>query len=110
MALPTPPTPLVDRVDEIATAMAQLASPDVRLLTLTGTGGTGKTRLAVEIAARLASSFRDGADLVDLSPVADPDLVAAAIAETLGLRDAGGLSLPAQLSRHLAERAMLLVL
>ena len=58
-----------------------------RLLTLTGAGGSGKTRLALEAAGHLARGFEDGACLVELAPLSDPDLVAGALARSLGMRD-----------------------
>jgi predicted ATPase len=82
----------------------------VRLLTLTGPSGTGKTRLAIQTAAELASCFDNGVRFVDLSSVTDPALVVPTIAETLGFRDVRDLSAADQLSVCLAPRQMLLVL
>ena len=64
----------------------------MRLLTLTGAGGTGKTRLALEATAGIADEFPDGVVLVELAPIADPELVARAIADALGLSETAGQS------------------
>src|SRR5690349_10408382 len=69
--LPTPPTSFVGRVRELETCRRLLLSPDVRLLTLTGPGGIGKTRLALALAAAVADRFRDGIYFVDLAPITD---------------------------------------
>ena len=81
-ALPHPP---VGRLKETAAATALLLDPEVRLLTLTGLGGVGKTRLALEVAHKVADTFPDGAFFIDLAPVRDPALVLTAIAQALGV-------------------------
>ncbi len=101
--LPVPPTPLIGRRLEIA-AVSALLRTDARLVTLVGPGGTGKTRLAVAVAADLAPELRDGAAFVDLSAISDPELLLPTIAHELGLEAA------ALLPAHLSERTMLLVL
>jgi predicted ATPase/DNA-binding SARP family transcriptional activator len=84
-ALPTPPTALVGREAELAAAVALARRPEVRLVTFTGPGGIGKTRLALEVARELGSTA-----FVDLTPVRNPDLVPPAIGSAFGLVDTGG--------------------
>jgi predicted ATPase/DNA-binding NarL/FixJ family response regulator len=106
--IPSELTSFVGRRTELASAKRQLAQS--RIVTLTGNGGVGKTRLAVRMALDLSDRFPDGAWLVDLAPLNDPGLVAQTIALTLGLRDESGhWTLPA-LTGYLRERALLMVL
>ncbi len=81
-----------------------------RLVTLTGTGGVGKTRLAVQLASQLTDAFADGVWWVGLAPITDPDLVAVAVMRTLGLPDQAGRSTIDTLARFIADRALLIVL
>ena len=108
--LPVAATPLLGRADDVATAIALLADPDVRLLTLTGPGGIGKTRLARELAERLEPRFEDGARFVALAAVADPERVVPAIAQALGALESEGQNPFEALVALLAERELLLVL
>jgi predicted ATPase/DNA-binding SARP family transcriptional activator len=106
--LPKAPTPLVGRRLELASVAALLRRDDVRIVTLTGPGGSGKTRLALAVAAELAPELADGAAFVDLAPVADPALVPFAIAQALGVPQSDE-HLDDALARHLEDRSLLLV-
>jgi predicted ATPase/transcriptional regulator with XRE-family HTH domain len=108
--LPAPATALIGREAEVAAICARLRQPEVRLLTLTGPAGIGKTRLALQVAAALGPDFAGEVAFVPLAAVTDPALVAARIAATLGLREAAGEALPALLLETLAPRRLLLVL
>jgi predicted ATPase/class 3 adenylate cyclase len=107
--LPPQQTPFVGREEQIARAFALLSRSDVRLVTITGPGGVGKTRLALQVAADLLDAFPDGAWFVDLSTLADASLVPSAIADALGVREEGG-DLSNRLVAMLAGKQLLLVL
>src|SRR5919199_480705 len=107
--LPVQPTPFIGREQEVAVVRACVLRPEMRLLTLTGPGGTGKTRLALQVAADLLDAFPDGVYFVDLAPISDPALVATTIATTLGVRETGG-PLIASLKAYLAAKHLLLLL
>jgi predicted ATPase/class 3 adenylate cyclase len=108
--LPVQPTPFMGRGAELAELSALLRREEVRLLTLTGPGGTGKTRLALQAAADALDLYRDGVIAVFLAPVRDPALLLPAVAQTLGLREAPGLTITETVTEYLAERELLLVL
>ncbi len=90
--LPVPRTGFVGREREAAATKELLLRQDVRLVTVTGPGGIGKTRLAVEVASGLGEWFPGGIYFIPLSPLSDPSLIASVIVQTLGIREAGGQS------------------
>jgi len=106
--LPQQLTSFIGRERDIADVKSLLGR--TRLLTLTGAGGCGKTRLALQVAADLVESFPDGVWLVELAALADPGLVPQTMASTLGLREETGRSLTQALQDHLRSRKLLLVL
>ncbi len=106
--LPRQFTSFIGRAPELAEVRESLA--DNRVVTLTGAGGVGKTRLAVEVANQLAAEYADGVWYVDLSPLTDPDLVPTAAARALGLPDQPGHSTVDTLLRFVRDRQMLVVL
>jgi predicted ATPase len=120
--LPASLTSFVGREREVAAVADLLRRGDVRLLTLTGPGGVGKTRIAIRVAEELTTdpstgrplgtgqAFPNGATFVDLTPVAGPDLVAPTVAAALGVRDTGDRPVADRLADALRDRALLLVL
>src|SRR4051812_21840088 len=108
--LPARLTRLIGRDDVVAVLRDLLSQERVRLLTLTGPPGIGKTRLALEVAHVLRDHFKDGVFFVNLAPVNDADLVTQAIIESLGLAVGGTGSLPGNLQRSLSDRELLLLL
>jgi predicted ATPase/class 3 adenylate cyclase len=106
--LPVPPTSFVGRAREREEIRAHVAAS--RLVTLVGPGGTGKTRLAIQVATELAGDYPDGAFFVPLDPVSDPTLLVPAISQALGLADSGPADPRERLVAYLAERELLLVL
>jgi predicted ATPase/DNA-binding CsgD family transcriptional regulator len=103
-------TPLIGREDEVTNVCALLNRSDVRLLTLTGAAGVGKTRLAVEVAIRLRVAFPDGVVFVQCAPIRDPNLVAPSIAEVLGISDTGASPVLDRVKATLQELHLLLLL
>ena len=108
--LPLEPNAFIGRTRELKEAWSLLTRADARLLTLTGTGGTGKTRLALRIAAGAVEHFPNGVFFVSLAPVRDWEQVVPSIAQTLGLREQPGESVLETLTEYLRDRRMLLLL
>src|SRR5215216_3621414 len=108
--LPAPRTALIGRARERAALPDLVRQHAGRLVTLTGVGGAGKTRLALQVAADLTDSFPDGVYLVELAPIADAALVPRAVAVALGVQETPGTPLPETLAAVLRPQALLLVL
>ena len=107
---PAQATPLVGREREVAAIRRLLREPEVRLVTLTGPGGTGKTRVAIQVAAETAEEYANGACFVPLAPVADPELIPTAIAQVLDVQAAAGRPMRQTLAAALRDQNLLLVL
>ncbi len=108
--LPLPRSRLIDREQELAQAKTLLQEEDVGLVTLTGPGGVGKTRLALQVAAELAPQFADGVAFISLASLKDPTLVVPTVARSLGVSQSGDDSLDERLLAYLRPRQVLLVL
>jgi len=108
--LPSPPTALLGREQEIAQALGFLRERGVCLLTVTGPGGVGKTRLALEIAHNLRAGFADGLAWIDLTALRDPSLVPQTVAQVLGLREQADHAFPEQVRAFLQDKQFLLLL
>ncbi|MFL5805348.1 MAG: tetratricopeptide repeat protein [Roseiflexaceae bacterium] len=125
--LPAQPTALIGRAQDVATLCELLSRVDVRLVALTGPGGTGKTRLALVVAAALLAAspplpsqwergaggegyFPDGVWFVNLAPISDPELVVSAIAQTLSMPESGGRPLLDSVKSYLREKQIFLLL
>ncbi len=108
--LPMPRSRLINREQELAQAKALLEREEVGLVTLTGPGGVGKTRVALQVAADLAPQFTDGVAFISLASLKDPTLVVPTVARALGVSQTGGDSLDERLLAYLQPRDVLLVL
>jgi predicted ATPase/class 3 adenylate cyclase len=108
--LPVPSTPFLGRGRELGEVVRLLARADVRLLTLVGPGGTGKTRLALQAAAEAADDFPDGVWWVPLAPLRDPSLLLTAVAQAIEVHEEPGTPLAETLSSALGAKQMLLLL
>ncbi len=108
--LPLPLTSFVGRVREIEAVADLVRRPGVRLVTLTGPGGVGKTRLAIRVATEIADEFPDGVWFVALAPIRDPSLVAATMAQTLGVQETATRTIEEGIREFLRERRALIVL
>jgi len=109
-SLPTPLTALLGREREVAAVCQLVQRPDVRLITLTGPGGVGKTRLGLQVAREMNGAFADGVAFVSLAPIRNPDLVLSTIAQALGMQDAGNQQPLERLQSYLRDKDLLLFL
>jgi predicted ATPase len=109
-SLPVPPTSLIGRARDVDMVCTLLQRADVRVLTLTGPPGVGKTRLALRVTEDLHATFADGVRFIGLAPMHDPGLVLVLIAQGLGLTETGSQTVEEQLKEYLREQQMLLVL
>src|SRR6266699_892092 len=108
--VPTILTPLIGREQDVAAVCTMLSRPEVRLLTLLGVGGIGKTRLSIQVANQLRVRFADGVCFVGLAPIRDLSLVISAIAHELGLQEGGAQSLVETVKAWLRDKQFLLLL
>src|ERR687886_316964 len=108
--VPSQVTPFIGREREVEEVRHRLLHPDVRLLTLTGPGGVGKTRLGLEVAKQVLDQFEEGVCFVALAPISDPAMVPSAVAQALRIKQRAGQSMAEALEQHLRDRQQLLLL
>jgi len=108
--LPTPPTGLIGRAREVSETAELIRQPDVRLVTVIGPGGVGKTRLALEVAAHVAQDFSNGVFFIDLAPVSNPAQLGPTLAHALGLRFTSDASIVDQLTDAARDLKLLVLL
>ncbi len=108
--LPFLATPFIGRKNELSKIKELMSDEEIRIITLTGAGGTGKTRLSLQIATEMLADFTDGVFFVRLAPINDANLVASVIAEVLNVKETGVLSITEQLKEYLRKKNILLVL
>jgi predicted ATPase/Tfp pilus assembly protein PilF len=108
--LPAHVTSFIGREESMKAISDILQQEDVRLLTLTGPGGTGKTRLALQVAAKSIDKYEDGVYFIELAEASEPDLVVSKIAQTLGVREGGSITLLEGLKRYLRDKQILFLL
>jgi predicted ATPase len=108
--IPVPRSPLIDREQEVALVRDLVQREDAGLVTLTGPGGVGKTRLAIQVAADRASQFADGVAFISLASLKDPQLMELTVARALGVSEADGQSIGERLLEYLRPKELLLLL
>src|SRR4029453_11325358 len=108
--LPVQPTAFIGRDREVAAVRGMLRLSDTRVLTLTGPGGVGKTRISLQVAADSLREFPDGTFFVELTPIISADLVVPSVAKTLHVEEATNRTVLDSLREHLHDRQLLLVL